>query len=90
MQAIRIVCLKMTIHLERVCLVTNSTHLKDNKKLMLNILSLIGGSFDLMENNLKEEGITAHLLLRKSFMFMVEKILEWAILIICGVLTFLA
>jgi hypothetical protein len=89
MPAISKVCLKMTTLLERVFQVTNSTHLKDYKKLSLNISSLIGGSFDLMENNLKEEGITVHSLLRKSFMSMVEKILELDILIIYGALTFL-
>ena len=90
MQVISKACLKMIIHQERVCQVINSTHLKDNRKHLLNILSLIGGSFDLMENSLKGEDIIAHLLLKKSFMFMVGKILELDILIIYGALTFLA
>ena len=90
MQVISKACLKMIIHQERVCQVINSTHLKDNKKHLLNILSLIGGSFDLMESSPKEEAITVHLQTTKSFMFMVEKILESAILIIYGASIFLA
>lgn len=88
--AISKVSLKMIIHQVRVYRVTNSIRLKDNKRLLHNILSQTGGSFDLMENNLKEGDITAHLLSKKSFMYMVEKILELGILIIYGALTSLA
>jgi len=78
------VYLKMTIHLGKVFLQISNTHLKDKTKRTSNFLNRIGGSFDLMESNLKEEDIIAHLQMTKSFMFMVEKILELDILIICG------
>ena len=72
----------------KVFLLINNIHLKDKMKLIFNFLSRTGGSFDLMENNLKEEVIIVHLQMTKSFMSMVEKILELDILIICGALIF--
>jgi hypothetical protein len=72
----------------KVFLLINNIHLKDKMKLTFNFLSRTGGSFDLMENNLKEEVIIVHLQMTKSFMSMVEKILELDILIICGALIF--
>jgi len=70
------VCLKMTIHQGKVFQLINSIRHKDKKKLLVNILSLIGGSFDFMENNLKGEDIIVHLRMKKNFMSLVEKILE--------------
>ena len=72
----------------KVFLLINNIHLKDKMKLIFNFLSRTGGSFDLMESNLKEEVIIVHLQMTKSFMSMVEKILELDILIICGALIF--
>ena len=66
----------MTIHQEKVFQLINSIRHKDKKKLLVNILSLTGGSFDFMENNLKGEDIIVHLRMKKNFMSLVEKILE--------------
>ena len=66
----------MTIHQGKVFQLINSIHHKDKKKLSVNILSLTGGSFDFMENNLKGEDIIVHLRMKKNFMSLVEKILE--------------
>lgn len=84
------VFMKMKIHRVKVFLRISNTHLKGKTRHIFNFLNRTGGSFDLMESSLKEEAITAHLQMTKSFMFMVEKILESAILIICGALIFLA
>jgi hypothetical protein len=83
------VCMRMKIHPEKVFLLISSTLLKGKTKLTSKSLNRIGGSFDLSESSLKEEGIIVHLQTTKSFMFMVEKILELVISIICGALIFL-
>lgn len=67
--------LKMIIHQEKAFQWINNIHPKAKRKNMVNIMNLTGGSFDFMGNNLKEEVIIAHLLMRKNFMSMVEKIL---------------
>ena len=76
MPVINKACLKMIIHQVKAFQWINNIHLKVKKKRLLNILSLTGGSFDFMENNLKEEAIIVHSLMKKSFMSMAEKILE--------------
>jgi len=84
------VFMKMKIHLVKVFLRISNTHLKGKTRHIYNFLNQTGGSFDLMESSPKEEAITVHLQTKKSFMFMAEKILESAILIIYGASIFLA
>jgi hypothetical protein len=69
-------CLKMTIHQEKAFQLINNIPLKAKKKLLVNFSNQTGGSFDFMENNLKGEDIIVHLLTKKNFTSMVEKILE--------------
>ena len=67
--------------------INNILH-KGNKRHTFKYLNRIGGSFDLMENSLIGEGITVLLLMSKNSMFLEEKILELAILIIYIVLIY--